>query len=415
MSKTISDWINELYGDNKALSKEASRALGYMGAAAVDPLLATLEENRADLKLLAGVLGQIGEPALESIGLLLQSPNVQTREQAASLLALIGDSRSVLTLVMALDDTEPSVRAAVAKALGSFSDPRAVSALIEALKDEHDTVRANAAEALGSYYRDPRVIPALIHAADDSSPRVRSGAAKAMAKVHDDRIKGKLQVLTSDENSDVRLTAAAALQHQGGDRMVFERLNVDVSETVGVISQKMLDDDMLDEQDLELMRNSNPRIRAQLLEIVGNANSDAGVRLILPGLNDINPAVRQTAVDTLVRMGTNVVPALIEALNDPSKNVRTGIVEVLAITLDERSIDALCQRLEKDDAEGVRREAAKALGKFGAHDDIVKSLKHALKDNNKEVREVAEQSLARLGVDTSNPISRFFKRFTGNH
>jgi HEAT repeat protein len=317
--------------------------------------------------------------------------------------------------VMALDDTETSVRAAIAMALGRFSDPRAVSALVEALKDENDIVRANAAEALGSYYRDPRVIPALIHAADDSSPRVRSGAAKAMAKVHDDRIKGKLQVLTSDTNSDVRLTAAAALQHQGGDRMVFERMNVDVSEAIEVISQKMLGDDMLDEQDLDLMRNSNPRIRAQLLEMVGNTHSDAGVRLILPGLNDINPAVRQTAVDTLARMGTNVVPSLIETLKDNSKNTRAGVVEVLAIILDERSIDALCQLLENDDAEGVRREAAKALSKFEANDAIIKSLKHALKDSSKEVREIAEQSLARFGVNTSNPISRFFKRFTGNN
>lgn len=414
MSKIISDWINELRSSDKNISKEASRALSYMGAAAVDPLLETLQDNSVDLKVLASILGQIGEPALESIGLLLQNDDAELREKAASLLALIADTRSVLPLVMALDDGEPSVRAAVAKALGSFSDPRCVSALIDTLSDANADVRANAAEALGSYYRDPRVIPALIRSADDNDAQVRIGTAKAMAKVHDDRIKAKLQTMTSDEDSDVRLTAAAALQHQEGDRMVFKRMSLDVTDKVETITQKMLDDDEVDEQDIDLMRNSNPRVRARLLEMVGDSHSGTGVKLILPGLNDINPAVRQTAVETLIRMGTNATEALVHALADESKYIRAGAAEALAVIMDSRSIEALCERLEKDDVEQVRREAARALGKFEANDLIIKSLKHALKDKDKDVQSIAQQSLTQLGVDTSNLVSRFFRRFTGN-
>ncbi|MDQ7025213.1 MAG: HEAT repeat domain-containing protein [Anaerolineae bacterium] len=414
MSKTISDWIDELSSSDKNTSKEASRALSYMGGAAVDPLLETLQDNRVDLKLIASILGQIGEPALDSIGLLLQGNDRYLREQAASLFALIADTRSVLPLVMALEDVEPSVRAGIAKALGSFSDPRAVSALIDTLADGDANVRASAAESLGSYYRDPRVIPALIRSADDSSPQVRVGTAKAMAKVHNERIKAKLQTMTSDEDSDVRLTAAAALQHQGGDRMVFERMNVDVSDKVDAIAQEMLEDDVLDEQDIDLMRNSNPRIRAQLLERVGESHSEAAVKLILPGLNDINPAVRQTAVEILIRMGANATEALIEALMDESKYVRAGVIEALAVISNPTSIEALCERLQNDDAEQVRREAARALGQFEANDPIIKSLKHALKDTDKDVQATAQQSLIQLGADTSNPVSRFFRRFTGN-
>jgi HEAT repeat protein len=414
MSKSISSWIDELRGSDKALSKEASRALSYMGTAAVDPLLETLRDKQVDLKLIASVLGQIGEPALESLGLLLQDVDPFMREQAARVLALIADSRSVLPLVMALDDTESTVRAATAKALGSFSDPRAISALIESLGDSSPQVRSNAAEAMGSYYRDPRVIPALIKAADDKEVIVRVGTAKAMAKVHDERIKSKLQKMIDDQNSDVRLTAAAALQHQEGDRMVFERMNVDVSDMVDSISQQMLEDKIIDENDLDLMRNSNPRVRARLLELVGESNSDAAVSIILPGLKDINPAVRQTAIETLAHFGAPVVDPLIQALGDDSRFVRTGIVDALAIIGDARSIDALCQRVEKDKSEEVRTKAAQALANFQATDRSIKALKQALKDSDKNVRDAAEQSLARLGVDTSNPLSRFFRRFTGN-
>jgi HEAT repeat protein len=136
--------------------------------------------------------------------------------------------------------------------------------------------------------------------------------------------------------------------------------------------------------------------------------------MILPGLKDINPAVRQTAIDTLVHLGVAVVEPLIQALNDESKYARTGIIDALAIIADARSIDAICQRVEKDKAEEVRAKAAQALANFETTDRIIKSLKQALKDSDKTVRDAAEQSLARLGVDTSNPLSRFFRRFTGN-
>ena len=196
--------------------------------------------------------------------------------------------------------------------------------------------------------------------------------------------------------------------------MVFERMNVDVSDVVDNLSRQMLEDEIIDENDMDLMRNSNPRVRARLLELVGASNSNTAVGMILPGLKDINPAVRQTAIDTLAHLGAPVVEPLIQALSDESKYARTGIIDALAIIADARSIDALCQRVEKDKAEEVRAKAAQALANFETTDRIVKSLKQALKDTDKSVRDAAEQSLARLGVDTSNPLSRFFRRFTGN-
>src|SRR5688500_3964427 len=99
MSKSISSWIDDLRSSDKTLSKEASRALSYMGAAIVEPILETLHDNQMVLKLLASVLGQIGEPALESLGLRLQGADPFMRQQAARVLALIADSRSVLPLV----------------------------------------------------------------------------------------------------------------------------------------------------------------------------------------------------------------------------------------------------------------------------------------------------------------------------
>jgi HEAT repeat protein len=297
--------------------------------------------------------------------------------------------------------------------LGSFSDPRAVQPLIDALQDGVVAVRVNAATSLGSYYRDTRVISALLHSADDESARVRSGTARAMAHVQDDRIAAKLQLMTEDSDSDVRLLAASALQYQAGDRMVFERVGLNVEDKVESAIAAILSDDVMDEGDMELLRNSNPRVRARLLEVVGEQQSEQGVKLVIPGLKDINPAVRKTAVDTLARMGASAIPALIDALGDSSQYVRAGAVEALAIIGGEQVIKPVCQQMN-DDSEIVRREVVRALGKFQAGDDVVRALRRGLKDSDKDVRDVAEQSLLHLGVNPSNPLARFFRRLTGD-
>jgi len=415
MSKTIENWIDELASEDKRIRQEAMRALGYMGAAIVPNLIEAMKAQRVYDQVLAHIFEQIGQPAIEELADVLRTGTVQERQQAARMLALIADNRSVLSLIMAFDDPNAEVRWQIAAALGHFSDPRAASRLLDALNDDSMPVRAAAAASLGNYYRDPRVMKALLPLLDDESPLVRSGAVEGLAYIHDERVAKALQTATQDSDENVRHLAAAALQHQQGDRMVFERLKntrPDIVEQSAEAIERILEDGILNEDDLELMRSSNPRVRARLIELVGDHGAASAVKLILPGLNDINPAVRRTAIESLVRLGQNAVPSLYEALNSPSKFIRAGAIEAVYEIAGEEALDRILP-LIKDESKYVRQELIQVLSRIEDNAQVLDTLKHAVKDADRETAQMAETALQKMGYETSNPITRFLRRITG--
>ncbi len=409
MSKSANAWIEALSSEDKAARQEAIRALSYMGEAAVNPLLYAVDEGRVLLEDVAPILGQIGQPALDHLMDWLQQTQAQRREQAARLLAHIADTRTVLALVMGLEDEEISVRAAIAEALGSFNDPRVVAPLIDVLHDDDARVRASAAVALGNNYRDPRTRPALLQVSQDADALVRAGAARALARLRDDEVTARLRELAHDPDEDVRHIAAASLQLQQGDSMVFKRLKGDVSEKVQALIDSMLEDEVIDEDDMDDLRNSDPRVRARLLEVVGEKQGSKAVKLLLPGLQDINPAVRKTAVDALARLGQNAIDPLREAVQDNSPYIRAGAVEALGIIGDPNFAD-FAQTLLQDDAVLVRKQTVQVLAQI-KDESCIPPLRTALKDKDESVREAAEEALEARGVPTGNPLSRLLRRF----
>jgi HEAT repeat protein len=105
------------------------------------------------------------------------------------------------------------VRAAAAYALGQIGDPRAVEPLIAALGDESSDVRQDAAYALGEI-KDPRAVEPLIAALKDWHSNVRKAAAKALVKIGTPAVELLIAALR-DEDERVRQAAAEALDHLG--------------------------------------------------------------------------------------------------------------------------------------------------------------------------------------------------------
>lgn len=409
MSKSTNAWVEELNSENKAMRAEAVRALSYMGEAVLEPLLHLLESDDAPLAELAQIFGQIGQPALDQLMDWLQQPQAERREKAARLLARIADTRTVLALVMALDDADSTVRAAVAEALGSFSDPRVVAPLVETLSDEEPPVRASAAISLGNNYRDPRTRPALLEISHDPHPLVRAGTARALARLQEEEAVTRLQEMTHDEDEDVRQIAAASLQLQRGDPTVFQRMKGDVTEKVASLLDSILEDQVIDEQDMDDLRNSDPRVRARLLEVIGQQQGENAVKILLPGLQDINPAVRKTAIDALARLGQGAIAPLHGALKDDSMYCRAGAVEALGI-IGDPNFSAIAPNLLQDESAMVRKQTVEVLAKLN-DESAIAALRLALKDQDTEIRKLAAAALEEKGVSTGNPLGRIFRRF----
>lgn len=142
---------------------EASLALSFMGAAAVEPLRDALTSDETVVR----------REALRSLGKL--------RERAS-----IDPQIIIPALLNALADPEPSVREIAVTYLGIVRDDstKAVPGLIEALSDEDPAVRRSAATALGAYGGQAKAaIPALQKAAADPDEDVQREAGRALVQI----------------------------------------------------------------------------------------------------------------------------------------------------------------------------------------------------------------------------------------
>lgn len=93
-------------------------------------------------------LAKIGAPAVTPLIAALDDNNNNVREGAAGVLAIIKDRRAVEPLITLLGDTLSDVRLAAVQALGDIGDSRAVAPLILALADEKTHICNSAIHAL---------------------------------------------------------------------------------------------------------------------------------------------------------------------------------------------------------------------------------------------------------------------------
>jgi len=172
--------------------------------------------------------------------------------------------------------------------------------------------------------------------------------------------------------------------------------------------------DRIDTQSLDVLRASNPRVRAVALEVLGEKGSTLAISAILPGLSDINPAVRATAVQALAKLGDPIIDPLLKELgNNKSAYVRAGIVTVFGRMQIERTFDAVVKRIDSSE-EVIREAVVTVLAEWGEEEQVLSHLKNALDDASDSVKSAAEKAIIKRGHDPSkirNPISGFLRRF----
>jgi HEAT repeat protein len=108
-----------------------------------------------------------------------------------------------------------------------------------------------------------------------------------------------------------------------------------------------------------------------------------------------NAGLRNSAVETLVRMGDAAVPTLLGHVGAPNDDVRKFVMDVLGGIGDPRAVPALVHAME-DSNENVRSAAAENLGLIGS-EEAVDSLLSSLERNDLQLRYNALRALASIG------------------
>jgi HEAT repeat protein len=229
--------------------------------------------------------------------------------------AFAPDAQTLGSLLVAMEDGQPTVRRLSVQLLADVDDPRATAALERALRDDDASVRAQALDGLAA---TPGRVGAetLLPLLDDPDPAVAASAAAAVS--------------TGPHTPD----AARVL--------------------------------------LRLAAHADPSVRSTALRHLVAVPADAAAGLAAPALDDEDSGVRSAALTTLaaVRPDEALGPA-IRGFVDPSARVREAAVAA-AVRIGDGSVDAVLDALARPAA---RDAALRALARLdlGGRDERVRA------------------------------------------
>jgi HEAT repeat protein len=321
-------------------------------------------------------LSQIGAPAVEPLIESLKDPKAQIRERAAEALGRIGDARALAPLIACLKNPDTDQPAADGQDMsnGDESDDQK-----KARADEDSQVRQKAAEALGKL--GPPAVEPLMACLDEKDPSVRSLAATALGQTHDARavapLIAHLVELSGKDTTDEENSAGVNVHDSLRDALV----------ALGKPVIKPL---------TENLKDKNVHVREDAADVLNQLH-------YLPPDPDakITFLILLQSWDKLVELGAPAVAPLLGCLKDEDAGRRQGAAQALGELGDKRAVDPLIACLQDDNAD-VKKNATNALGQLGDK-RAVEPLIGVLKTDTTEVGLAAAEALGLLGDSAAVP------------
>jgi HEAT repeat protein len=391
-----------------ATRQAAVGALNSIGhpdmAARIPPMLTDTDPLvRESAVKIAGYFGypQCTEPFLACC----TDEDETVRAAAVEHLPYFDDPRVLGVLATAISSDSGRTRAAAAKALAAVPDSAAHALLEKSLHDTEPWVRYFSAISLGQQ-RVSRALDELARAASsDFAPHVRVAAVEAVGAIGGEHAARLLEPVAA-EYTDSGLAAIRVLGRVESDS-VFTLLSEAVRSSSSARRLAAIDalSNWADERAVQPLQwavagDEDPAVaRAALdaLGIISARNTRAArpaVRALLVQLAD--PAKRAHALAVLGRLPVSAVPFLSELFGDDDPRIRRGVVEALG-RLTYPAASACLQKALADTDAVVRREAIRALSRFGTRGVAKRLSSMADGDPAPAVRQAAAAALSRHG------------------
>lgn len=327
----------------------ALEAIGELGTAqALDYLFSLLEEESSlsitDLRAVLNALGRVGahrEGELrERIFQLLMTRFTRggtlVRAAAATALGILGDERSLDSLIRTAIFARYSLQEAAIQALGLLGHPQAAPSLVGLLATGDDSLRQLATESLIRLGPEAgsAVLPLLHH----HDARVRRDAAYVLGKIQARQATSQLIEALEDLDSEVREMASRALGAIGDPSAIMPLTRA--------------------------LKDSAAAVRKAAALVLGSFRDPRTVGPLCLALWDLDATVRWFAAYSLGTIGDErAIPSLCQVLNDRFEDAALASSDALA-NIGEAAIPALTERIQNGPPR-ARRLAHLALERIG--------------------------------------------------
>lgn len=321
-----------------------------------DTVSVLLQHPDTDTRLMAAELlaEQDDTSAIEALREMLGEEKLYLRLQAARILAARNEPRAIETLVGLLGQEESFIRHSAMTVLADQDDPHAVEALIWQLGSQEAFLRQQAAEILAK--RDnPDVVETLLRWLSHEEPLGRIKAVRILATRDAPQIVEELVRLTSNDEAAIQLQAARILAERGDPHGVEASLRVLADQDPYLrLQAALILVERHDPRGLEalgsLLDEQDPHLRLQAAQILAVRGDQRGIEVLLRLLGEPAPYLRLQAARILTKQGDpRGAEALATLLDEQDPRLRHQAARVLAERDDQRGIEALAALLDEQD------------------------------------------------------------------
>ena len=417
----------------------AVSALARLGdARSFEPLVALIGDPDVAVRQAAvGALNSIGHPEMVvRVCAMLDDRSPLLRESAVKIAGYFGYAECLERMLERCADEDEAVRAAALEHLPYFEDPRTLSVLADAIAHGTPRARAAAAKALGvvagsdarallegalddaepwvRYFAAISLGRLGIHATlqplarvaeGDAAPHVRVAAIEAIGAIGSEDAIAILKPL-AEGTSDSALAAIRVLgnakSHAVVPTLADAARSPDVARRLAAVDAlaKCGVEDAVEPLQWAASADEDPTVVSAAFDALGSianqntSGSRLAVRAALKSLTD--PARRAGALMVLGRLAPSAIPFVAESLIEDDPHMRRGVVEVLG-RLTHPAASACLQKALSDADAVVRRDAVRALSRFGTRGLARRFSAMAESDVSPAVREAAAAALSRQG------------------
>jgi len=387
----------------------AANSLIEIGDLSIDPLLSVVDSENEDIRYWSiKILSTLAGRAVPTIIKLLDNPDRDLRLHVIKSLCLSTDNSITEPLLVALGDSDWSVRKHAAEGLkkvGAFAVPRlqkafqdnlnamgnddicywaikvlgqilgkeAVGAFISLLRHDDKNIRYYAVGGLGETRCDEAVDP-LINALSDSSWLVRRHAFEMLEVIGEPAV-NKLKQAFFQGNDDVKYWAVRLLAK------ILKGNSVEILK--------------------KMMNTPQKEIRYFIITALGETDDTRAIPTLLECFKDNYWQIRQKAAEMVARMKFRAIPIISAAIMNESEDIRYWSVQALGMIGGEAMETLLKLRTHPD--KRMRLFAIKALGNLQSS-DIIEPLINSLGDNSWPARTAAAENLERVGEYAIRPL-----------